>query len=125
GAGEALADGRKGDVGRFTGECASSAGESKWWDVMVSAIRDAEGKPERLLVVARDVTDRPRAVEKLRGVTEGTAAVSAENFFRSLAQHPAQALGVRYAFISGGPDTAKNQDRTLPFSSRPHFTANT
>ena len=118
---EALATARKGDVGRFTGECASSAGESKWWDVMVSAIRDAEGKPERLLVVARDVTDRRRAVETLRVVTEGTAAVSAENFFRSLAQHLAQALGVRYAFIAECTDEAKTQVRTLAFWSGEDF----
>jgi len=112
---EALAAATRGEIGRFTGECATSAGESKWWDVMVSAIRDREGRPEGLLVVARDVTDRRRAVETLRVVTEGTAAVSAGDFFLSLARHLAQALAVRYSFIAECTDEAKTQVRTLAF----------
>src|SRR6202050_236010 len=49
---------RKGGTSRFTGCFATTiTKQPKWWDIMVSPIRNAEGKPERLLAVARDVTE--------------------------------------------------------------------
>src|ERR1043166_2146092 len=54
---------KRGNVGHFTGYCPTESGIPKWWDVMVSPIRDAGGGIERLLAVARDVTERRRAVE--------------------------------------------------------------
>ncbi|GAC1306931.1 MAG: hypothetical protein NVSMB19_19420 [Vulcanimicrobiaceae bacterium] len=47
---------RAGDRGRFTGLLAVE-GREKWWDVTVTPIRDAEGRPYRLLAVSRDVTE--------------------------------------------------------------------
>ncbi len=40
------------------------------------------------------------SVEILRLLTEGTAAATGEQFFRSLARHAAQALHARYAFVA-------------------------
>ena len=51
--------------------------------------------------------------EILRHLTEGTAAVTGGDFFRSLARHLAQSLQVRYVFITECTDTAKTQVRTL------------
>jgi len=82
---------------------------------MVSLIRDSAGKPERLLAVARDVTERRRAVETLRVVTEGTAAATGGDFFRSLVRHLAQALAVRYSFVAECTNEAKNEVSTLAF----------
>jgi two-component system cell cycle sensor histidine kinase/response regulator CckA len=45
----------------------------------------------------RDVTERRRAERALRSVVVGTAAATGEAFFRTLVQHLASALGVRYA----------------------------
>ena len=48
---------RNGGTGRFIGYFATTATKQpRWWDVVVSPIRDAEGKPERLLAISRDVT---------------------------------------------------------------------
>src|SRR5215471_8203293 len=111
----ALEAARNGKVGRFNGYFPTESGIPKWWDVMVSSIRDVAGKPERLLAVARDVSERHRAVETLRAVTEGTSAVTGGDFFRSLACHLARALRVRYVFIAECVDEAKTQVRTVAF----------
>ena len=50
-----------GAAGHFVGFFRTFSGESKWWDVAISPILDATGKPERLLSVSRDVTQRRRA----------------------------------------------------------------
>lgn len=46
---------RGGGRGRFTGLFAVE-GREKWWDVSVTPILDADGRPEQLLAVSRDVT---------------------------------------------------------------------
>src|SRR6201987_6260069 len=51
----------KGGTSRFTGYfVTTTTKQPRWWDVVVSPIRDSEGKPERLLVVSRDVTEQKR-----------------------------------------------------------------
>jgi PAS domain S-box-containing protein len=40
--------------------------EPKWWEVVVSPIMDLSGKPEKLLAISRDVTERKRTDEALR-----------------------------------------------------------
>ena len=58
---------RKGETSRFTGYFPTTATkQSRWWDVVVSPIRNAEGKPERLLAVSRDVTEHKRNEKALR-----------------------------------------------------------
>ena len=49
-----------GGEGKFVGFFPTLRGEPKWWDVAISPILDANGKPVRLLVVSRDVTARRR-----------------------------------------------------------------
>ena len=50
----------KGEIGRFQGDCRTRDGSSRWWDVAVRPILGANGKPEKLLCAARDVTDLRR-----------------------------------------------------------------
>ena len=46
-----------GGTGRFIGYFPTVVTKQpRWWDVVVTPIRDAEGKPDRLLAVSRDVT---------------------------------------------------------------------
>ncbi|GJD50006.1 hypothetical protein OPKNFCMD_2742 [Methylobacterium crusticola] len=52
----AVAAAKAGGVGRFQGTARTMAGHLRWWDVQVTPIRDAEGRPERLLSVSRDIT---------------------------------------------------------------------
>jgi formate hydrogenlyase transcriptional activator len=57
---------RKGGTGRFTGYFATATTKQpRWWDVVVSPILNAEGKPERLLAVSRDITETKRNEQAL------------------------------------------------------------
>jgi PAS domain S-box-containing protein len=60
----AVEEARAGRVGKFTGLCPVGRLD-KWWDVTVTAIRDAFGAPDRLLVVSRDATERVEARREL------------------------------------------------------------
>src|SRR5579863_9093047 len=58
---------REGNTGHFTGYFATAVtNRPKWWDVVITPIRDAKGKPERLLAVSRDVTEHKRNERALR-----------------------------------------------------------
>ncbi|MGH7807213.1 MAG: response regulator, partial [Thermodesulfobacteriota bacterium] len=53
--------------------------------------------------------------ELLKHLAEGTAYSTGTDFFRSLVQHLASALGVRYAFITQCTDVTLTRVRTLAF----------
>ena len=55
----------QGGEGKFVGRY-DVAGEQRWWNVALSPIPDAAGKPERLLAVARDITERVLLLESER-----------------------------------------------------------
>jgi PAS domain S-box-containing protein len=63
---DALATARAGGTGRFQGFCPTLKGTPRWWDVVVAPILDAQGRPERLLGVSRDITEQRQAQEELR-----------------------------------------------------------
>jgi diguanylate cyclase (GGDEF)-like protein/PAS domain S-box-containing protein len=54
-----------GGVGAFEA-LRPAAGGLKWWEVNVTPILDANGRPERLLTVCRDITSRKQSEEALR-----------------------------------------------------------
>lgn len=57
---------KAGGTGRFRGFCPTVAGTPRWWDVVVTAIKDVDGRPERLLSISRDVTEPKHVEDKLR-----------------------------------------------------------
>ncbi len=59
----ALSEVQAGGVGHFVGHCDSTAGATLWWDVVLTPILDAAGRPERLLAISRDVTKQKRQAE--------------------------------------------------------------
>ena len=62
-----------GGKGEFIGFFRSLHGEPKWWNVRISPILDANGAPERLLAVSRDVSAQRRRemnLEFLASVSE-------------------------------------------------------
>ena len=69
------------------------------------------------------VTERRQVEETLRVITEGTAAVTGSDFFRSLVRHLAQALQVRYAFLAECTNNAKTEVQTLAFWTGKDFCA--
>ena len=51
----------RGREGKFVGFFRTLHGEPRWWEVSVSPILNADGKPARLLAISRDVTQRRQA----------------------------------------------------------------
>lgn len=56
---------KNGGIGHFQGFCPTAKGKPKWWDVIVTPIRDVVGRPERLLAVSRDVTEQRELTQRL------------------------------------------------------------
>ncbi|MEE2794371.1 MAG: PAS domain S-box protein [Pseudomonadota bacterium] len=52
----AINEASKGRPSRFRGAANTAKGNQRWWDVAVSAIYGADGKPETLLSISRDIT---------------------------------------------------------------------
>lgn len=62
----AIAAARSGKTGRFQGNAPTLKGSSRWWDVQVTPIFGADGKPEKLLSISRDITQSKLAEAALR-----------------------------------------------------------
>ena len=56
---------RAGGIGHFLGPADTMAGTPRWWDVQVTPIMGADGRPEKLLSVSRDVTEVHEARERI------------------------------------------------------------
>jgi PAS domain S-box-containing protein len=92
---------RNGGLGRFVGFFPTTqTRKPMWFDVVVSPINDANGKPEKLLAASRDVTQWKRAENLLHAIVDGTSTATGDAYFRSLLQRLARGLGVRYAFVA-------------------------
>jgi PAS domain S-box-containing protein len=60
----ALADAIRIGEGRFQGFCPTTKGTPKWWDVLVTPIRDEGGRVVKLLSISRDISEQKRAAEE-------------------------------------------------------------
>ncbi|KAB1081435.1 PAS domain-containing protein [Methylobacterium soli] len=74
----AIAAAKAGGTGQFQGPADTVAGTPRWWDVQVTPILDAAGRPVRLLAVSRNITERKSAEQQIaaseerwRGLFEG------------------------------------------------------
>jgi len=90
-AGYALMEAKAGHIARFQGAAATMRGTPKDWDVVLSPIFNAEGAPERVLVISRDVTEARRAEQAVRQANLQLAAETdrlrdSEREFRTLAE---------------------------------------
>lgn len=63
---DAISRAQEGRTGRFQGFCPTVDGTSKWWDVIISPVFGRDERPERLLAVSRDITERRQAAETIR-----------------------------------------------------------
>jgi PAS domain S-box-containing protein len=106
----ALETARAGGVGHFQGPADTFAGSPKWWDVQVTAIPGADGKPERILSVSRDITaqktaegDLARSEARWRGLFEGMQ----EGFFLGELIRDADGRAVDYRFLEINPAFAR------------------
>ncbi len=57
----ALVAAKAGHVGQFQGYAPTAKGNLRWWDVMVTPIRDASGRVAQLLSISRDITKQKQA----------------------------------------------------------------
>ncbi len=62
----AIEEARRGGTGRFQGFATTMKGSPRWWDVLVTPINGADGRPERLLSVSRDVSAAKAAERAVR-----------------------------------------------------------
>lgn len=69
---------KAGGLGTFHAFCPTFKGTPKWWDVVVSPIRDADGNVVKLLASSRDVTERKNAEILQRQNTERLATMVEE-----------------------------------------------
>ena len=69
---EAISKAQHGLFGFFQGFAPTAKGTPKWWDVSITPIMGSDGKPERLLAVSRDITERKRAEEEYRTIISTT-----------------------------------------------------
>lgn len=63
---QAIAAGLEGRPHRFQAFCPTASGAPRWWDVMVSPVREPSGEISRLIAVSRDISDRIDMETKLR-----------------------------------------------------------
>jgi len=87
----AVAQAAAGQTGRFQGFCPTMEGTPKWWDVMVTPLNGADGKPEQLLCISTDITEQKNAEAVLR---------ASEARFRTLSEHAP--VGIYQADAAGG-----------------------
>ncbi len=57
----AIAAAKLGNIGRFQGYCPTFKCKPKWWDVIITPVRDASGIVTQLLVISRDITKQKLA----------------------------------------------------------------
>ncbi|MGI4861760.1 MAG: PAS domain S-box protein [Janthinobacterium lividum] len=96
---------KAGGIGHFLGAADTMAGNSKWWDVQVTAIPDANGRPEKLLAVSRDMTAMHLAEQALR---------SSEAHWRGLFEKLQE--GVILGELIRAPDGTASDWRMLDFN---------
>jgi diguanylate cyclase (GGDEF)-like protein/PAS domain S-box-containing protein len=63
---QALEHARAGGVGRFSAACPTARGASKWWDVVVSPVPGDDGRPVKLVVISRDMTQQKASEDRVR-----------------------------------------------------------
>jgi PAS domain S-box-containing protein len=83
----ALESARASGPARFDGICPTAKGTQKWWDVVVTSIRTADGDIDCFLCVSRDITAWKTAEESLS---------LSEQRFRALADNMAQFAWMAY-----------------------------
>jgi PAS domain S-box-containing protein len=66
----AIETAKAGASARFQGFAATMKGTRKCWDVQVTAIPGANGRPEKLLAVSRDITEQKRTEGELRELND-------------------------------------------------------
>jgi PAS domain S-box-containing protein len=112
-------------TGRFTGELNLIRKDGSIFPGEVSSAFYADNSgTKKASIIIRDVSERRRAEEALRVISEGTAGATGAEFFKLLVRHLASALRVRYAFIAECAVPDRKRVCTLAFWAGDDFTDN-
>jgi diguanylate cyclase (GGDEF)-like protein/PAS domain S-box-containing protein len=95
----AVQEARSGRAARFTDHCPTATGKPKWWDVVVTPMKDEVGEVTQILSISRDITATREAAIQLRWTSEHDGLTDLPNR-RSFQTH-LQAATIR-AMESGG-----------------------
>ena len=71
----AVDEAKRGGASRFQGFATTLKGSPRWWDVAVTPIHGADGKPEKLLCVSRDITTTMEIEATLRDTSRRLDAI--------------------------------------------------
>ena len=66
----AIAKAQSGELGKFQGFCPTAKGQPKWWDVVVTPVRDAAGEVVQILSISRDITEQKQIAAALQEQTK-------------------------------------------------------
>lgn len=90
-------------------------GDTRFIQSSSGIIADEAGKPQRVVVISRDVTDRTLEIQRFENLIAATADASGEKFFQMLVPHVSEALGVRVALVSQVIDESRTRIKSLAF----------
>ena len=95
---------------RFSAYGPTARGNPRWWDVCVAPIRGADGRHDRLLAVARDVTTERQLASQLRAEREFSRDALENNphmfWIADAAGHILRVNGARLRFLGLSDDEA-------------------
>jgi diguanylate cyclase (GGDEF)-like protein/PAS domain S-box-containing protein len=108
----AIKQARGGQTVRFIGFCPTMTGTPKWWDNLLAPLPDAEGRPNRILAISRDVSETIRARQEaeataarllavLESTTDSVVVLDREWRITYTNQHAANILSARGASLGG------------------------
>lgn len=95
-----------------------------WFLVSCYPLYDIDGRQWGAISVVKDITDRRRVEEALRGIAQGTPAAGSAAFFRSLVEDLSNALDVRFAFLAEFIDAEKTRAQTVAVWANGQFADN-
>ncbi|GAA3894500.1 EAL domain-containing protein [Sphingomonas limnosediminicola] len=75
----AFRDASAGETVRFSGYCPTASAKPKWWDVVVTSIRDEDGAITGVLSISRDSTADREKSDELRWASEHDALTALPN----------------------------------------------
>jgi diguanylate cyclase (GGDEF)-like protein/PAS domain S-box-containing protein len=75
---QAVRAAQRGEAGRVSAPCPTTKGRARWWDVVVTPVRQGN-RVTQLLVISRDVTEHREQAERLRRASEQDALTGLPN----------------------------------------------
>ncbi|HTY59912.1 MAG TPA: PAS domain S-box protein, partial [Bacteroidota bacterium] len=90
-------------------------GNIRYIESQGSVVRDADGNPDKIVIISRDISKRRMAGEFMRLVQEEIARNRGEEFFPGMVRALAETLGVKYCLVSECTDRRRDRVRALAY----------